>query len=200
MRNRIIRAGFFGMLVLWLVAFPEASQQQDAKVVEWFVFETPRPIPQTMEEMFDAVHSVARITIERARVEVQPARSEEPYPQVRTRLDARIDEVFKKHPAAAKQELTLIVEGGEYRQGDTIYREINRGIPALEVGHTYVVFLYWKDKEGGFRPQFGADSIFAVEKGAVRPLGHKRIEGATEIRNPEEFGLRLRDLAAARGA
>src|SRR6266568_3337067 len=85
-------------LVLWFsISVVTVAHRQAEKAVQWFVYQNPAPLPATTEELFDATHSIVRVTVERARVEVLPARQGEPYPTVHTIYDLKIGEQLKKH-------------------------------------------------------------------------------------------------------
>jgi hypothetical protein len=178
----------------------EARQDIGGKVVEWSVFQTPALPPTTTEEMFDATHAISRVTVQRAHVEVIPARKDEPYPTIRTVYELTVDEQFKKHPSVTGAAIRVIQEGGEFQQDGTVFREVNRSQPPLVVGQSYVLFLFWKEKEGAFRLQFGADSMLEIQGGHVRRLGKRTMHDMPGESREQDFLNRLREIAATRGA
>jgi hypothetical protein len=75
----------------------------------------------------------------------------------------------------AADEISVMREGGDRDHGSHIVRSIQDGFPPFDVGHEYVLFLYWNSTLNDWVSAWGPDGAWDLTRGWVESAGSARV-------------------------
>ncbi len=195
-----------GVSIAWVLAGTEghASDQQGKPVKVEHLSITPKgPTSDSLFQMIADADAVVRgRVVDSSPRDFDYDRGTDLPPlkggRVMTAFHVEVSEILHAagdHVVDINKQLDFILDGGDRDRGAYIERLVASGIPILERGHEYVLFLRWSPWVDGWIPPYGPDGALDITKGVVESAGratiterHKGRPAADVLKELRQYG------------
>ena len=112
-----------------------------------------------------------------------------------TAFQVEVLEIFlaaSDHAIDFNKPLDYMRDGGDRDRGTYIQRVVVTGMPLLEQGHEYALFLIWSSHDGGWITPYGPDGVLDITSGVVVSDGRATITERHKGRPAAELLKQLR--------